>query len=145
MQHVTLVTESLVNEGLDRKRLRLSVLAHIAVELMIDRQILLQHENVCTDFYDSIDRADEKVLNTYLSRFLTAGELRIFLTKFQFFKQRRFVFLFRELENIVFGLNRVYSNVAKTEMTNEEKAGFLSVLNNIDGQMRYSWKEILKA
>ena len=145
MQQVTLVTQSLVNEGLDRKKLRLSVLAHIAIEMMIDRQILLQHEKVCIDFYNSIERADEKVLNTYLSLFLTEKEVTIFLSKFQFFKQRRFLFLFKELEHIVFGLNRVYSNVTQTEMTNEDKAGFLSVLNNIDGQMRYSWKEILKA
>ena len=34
--------QSFLNEGLNRERLRLSVIAHVAVELMIDRQILLE-------------------------------------------------------------------------------------------------------
>ncbi len=144
MQHLSQAIQSFLNEGLGRKRLRLSVIAHVAVELMIDRQIVLEKESICHDFYQAIDNANEKVLSVYFDDLSLVKEKKEFLTRFQFFKQRRFLFLFKDLEHIVFGLNRIYSSVTGIEFSEEEKSRFVNALNNIDAVLRYSWQEILK-
>jgi hypothetical protein len=145
MQHLKLAIQSFLKEGLNRERLRLSVLAHLAVELLIDRQIVLTNENLCHDYYRTIESTDENILTSYFDRFSLQEQKQNFLSKFRFFKQRKFLFLFKESENIVFGLNRIYLSATGTEFTDEEKSSLYIAINNIDGVIRYSWKEILKA
>ena len=143
-EHISLAMEQFLKQKLSREKLRLSVIAHLAVELMLDRQIVLANEELCNRYYMLIEHADEKLIRQYfaLHSLPIAGE--DFLSKFHFWKQRRVLFLFKELENIVVGLDRVYGSVTKTAFTEEEKRKFLSALHNIDSVMRYSWQEILK-
>jgi len=145
MNLLSVATQSFLTEGLSRERLRLSVIAHLAVEFMIDRQIIIENEQICTDYYTLINNADEKTISDYFDIYLLAETKRNFLIKFQFFKQRRFLFLFKDLENIVAGLNRIYQTTTLTEFTGQEKRNFFNALNNIDSTIRYSWKEILNA
>lgn len=135
--------QSFLNEGLSRERLRLSVIAHVAVELMIDRQIMLENEQLCIDYYNSLNEASENVLSGYFDALSLPDLKRNFLIKFQFFKQRRFLLLFNDLEHIVTGLSRIYQHVTGIEFTPQEKRSFFNALNNIDSTIRYSWKEIL--
>lgn len=144
MQHTTELTQSFLKEGLSRERLRLSVIAHIAIEMMIDRHIMLGNENICVEFYSTLGQVDERVLETYFHSFSLTAEKRSFLANFIVFKQREFLTLFKDLEKIVLGLSHVYSSVTKTEFTADEKNRFVAALYNIDNEMRYSWKEILK-
>jgi hypothetical protein len=145
MQHVTGLIQSMVKAGLDREKLRLSVIAHVAIEMMIDRQIVLEKRDLCEDYYRYLNQADEKVIHTFFDSFLPAEMKPVFFSRFRFVKERKFLFLFDELENIVFGLERIYSSVTKVEFTPEEKSRFLLALSNIDADIRYSWQEILKA
>jgi len=145
MNLISLTTQSFLTEGLSREKLRLSVISHLAVELMIDRQIILEDEQVCTDYYTLINNAEEKQISSYFDIFLLHETGKNFLSRFQFFKERRFLFLFKELVNLVEGLSRIYKNTTGMEFTVEEKQRFLSALNNIDTTIRYSWKEILNA
>lgn len=138
------LTAYFTEAGLDRSRLRLSVLAHIGVEMMLDRQILLHDHNICHRYYELVDKADEEVLKIYFDSLSLERQKQVFLDRFGFFKQRRFLFLFDDLENIVFGLNRVYGMVTKTEFSVKEKRQFLTALHNMDLVLRYSWQEILK-
>ena len=142
---MALTTQSFLNEGLSRERLRLSVIAHIAVELMIDRQLMLENEQLGFDYYGQLELASETSLAGYFDLLSLEDTKRDFLIKFQFFKQRRFLFLFNDIKNIVTGLSRIYQNVTRVEFTEVEKQLFFNALNNIDSTIRYSWKEILNA
>ncbi len=144
LQHVSMATQWFLQVGLNRERLRLSVIAHLAVEMIIDRQIILGEEKICTQHYTLLENADETILTSYFNFFSLNNEKKFFLRSFQFYKERRFLFLFKELENIVFGLNKIYGSVTKTELTETEKRKFLTALRNIDNDIRYSWQEILK-
>ena len=145
LQHIELMKQSFLSEGLSRNILRLSVIAHVAVEMMIDRQIILENEAVCNDFYDLLNRADEDIL----ANFFTVNNLvdygNNFLPKFKVFKERRYLMMFKEIEPIVYGLNRIYCSVTSTEFSEAEKGKFHAALHNIDGTIRYSWKLLLNA
>ena len=112
---------------------------------MIDRQIIIEQERLCYDYYDCLNMANENDIAAYFDAHLLGDKKRSFLTKFQFFKQRRFLFLFGQIENIVTGLSRIYQSTTQIEFTEGEKANFFTALNNIDSTIRYSWKEILNA
>ena len=141
----SLTTQSFLSAGLNRQRLRLSVIAHVAVELMIDRQLIIENGQLVVDYYNLINEASEELISSYFDVHRLTDTKRNFLIRFQLFKQRRFLLLFNELENIVIGLSRIYQNVTGVEFTEEEKLGFFNALNNIDSTIRYSWKEILNA
>ena len=140
---MTNAIERFLEAGLKRDKLRLSVIGHIAVEMMIDRQIMLNNETICTQYYSLLENADETILTSYFNLFVLENEKKDFFRSFKFYKQKRFLFLFNELENIVFGLDKVYGSVTKTAFTATEKEKFLAALHNIDNEMRYSWQEIL--
>jgi hypothetical protein len=143
MNQLTLTTDAFLEQGLDRQRLRLSVIAHVAVELMIDRQILIENEQLCVDYYEKLNNASEEQISAYFDAFLPADSKRNFLIRFKGFKQGRFLFLFNDIEKIVEGLSRIYQRVTRIEFTPHEKLKFLNALNNIDSTIRYSWKQIL--
>jgi hypothetical protein len=144
MQHTERAMHSFIKEGLKRERLRLSVIAHLTVEMLIDRQIILNNESVCNQFYKAIVQADESLLETYFRHFALNHVITRFFVNFHFFKQRQFLYLFKDPEKIVFALNRIYNSVTGTEFTEDEKERFLATIHNIDRKMRYSWMEILK-
>lgn len=143
-KQVSLICEAFIREGISRSRLRLSVIAHLAIEMMVDRQIVMHRRSVCEAYYSLIMQADEEVLGRYFDQLGLVAEKSIFMAKFGFFKERKFLFLFGDLERMVFGLGRVYASATGVEFTEEEKEKFLTVLYNIDGEMRYSWQQLLK-
>jgi hypothetical protein len=145
MNLVSLTTQSFLAAGLNRARLRLSVISHVAVEMMIDRQIMMENGQLVTDYYTLINNADEKLISDYFDLFSLEETKRKFFIRFQFFKQRRFLLLFTDPANIAEGLSRMYKNLVGFEFTEEEKNCFFNALNNIDSTIRYSWKEILNA
>ncbi len=143
-RHVSNATRLFLQAGLSREKLRLSVIAHIAVEMIIDRLIMKEHTTICGQYYQLLGQADELLLTKYFHSFGIEEEKSVFLRSFQFYKQKKILFLFSELENIVEGLNRVYSRISKVGFTEEEKGFFLTALYNIDNDLRYSWQEILE-
>lgn len=145
MQQISRTIQSMVNAGLNRQKLRLSVIAHIAVEMLIDRQIIIQHPGVCNDFYQDISNATNHDLIAFFDLHSLEVQKRDFLTKFQFFKDMRYLYQFNDLERIVYALDKVYGMVARTEFTKDEKNQFLQGISNIDDEIRYNWQEILNA
>lgn len=144
MQQESLVLQSYIVAGLDRNRLRLSVLAHLAVEMMIDRQIVAQHPDVCSDYYSILGQVDESVLKTYLVQTHIIRSEQIILTNFQVFKQKQFLFQLTDVSNLVAGLLRIYTSVTGYKFLSDEREKFVTALNNIDEEMRYSWNKLLK-
>jgi hypothetical protein len=142
---MALTLKAFLKEELNRERLRLSVLAHVAVEMMIDRQIVLEYEQLCVEYYDILNRAEDRVLTLYFDEMRLDYEMGVFMHRFHFFRERRFLFLFKNIENVAYALKRVYASVAGIEFTPIEESKFVAALNNIDNTMRYSWKQILKA
>jgi hypothetical protein len=140
-----LLINEFMSQGLNRERLRLSVLAHIGIELLIDRQIVIQQPEICANYYSLIHKADLVMLSRYFDILLPESAKTNFFARFNFFKQRQFISLFGELHYLVYGLNRTYQMVTGIEFTEDEKKQMQRALSNIDAQMRYSWKEVLKA
>jgi len=143
-EYLDLLLQAFIHGGLNRERLRLSVIAHLGIELLIDRQIVIQEPEICTTYYRLIHKADQIMLSEYFDILLLEAAKKNFLARFNSFKQRQFIMLFIELHYLVFGLDRMYATVTGTGFTEDEKGRIQLALGNIDARIRYSWKEILK-
>lgn len=133
-----------LNEGLDRQKIRLSVLAHIAVELMLDGCIVRYDKTIADRYYQTLQATDLAVLATYFDEFGLPVEKQQFLRSFQSFMQRKFIFLLDDTENVVLGLEKIYGSVAGIKFTEVEKKQLLTALHNMESHLRYSWQQLLK-
>lgn len=143
MQQVRRMTNLFVAENLDRNRLRLSVIAHIAIEFLLDRQILLADKYMAEDYYNKISEADTNIISAYFDEMDMKLEKQDFLSKFQFHKEKRFLYLFDDMQNIVQGLVRVYQRVTGVFITEPEQIKMETALYNIEKEMRYTWQQTL--
>lgn len=128
-----------ISNSINRSIHRVSFIAHIAIEMMIDRQILLHKSQYCQQFYATISEADTSIISEYFKQAGVSIAMQSFLPKFQFFRDKQYLYLFSDLNNIVLGINKIYSLVTKVEFTQSEKANLTSALYNIDDELRYTW------
>lgn len=130
--------------GIDRGSIRASVIAHIAVEMMLDRFILMQNPAVVYDYYKLLDNADTESLEGYFLHLNMSLEKQDFITKFQFHKKNRFLLMFNELDKIAMGIGRIYASATKSTLSETEQKQLIAALYNIENDMRYSWQNLLK-
>jgi len=135
--------QSFLTVGLKREEWRLSLLAHVGTELMIDRQIVNAEPHVLDSYYHLLEKADEKLLKKYFDYHGMAVQQQDFLTKFHFFKTRRFLSLFDDVANIAIGLDKMYGRVLKKSFGKQQKEQIELALHNMDSDIRYRWQELL--
>ena len=140
-EYQRMLVAEFMHQGLNRERLRLSVLAHIGVEQLIDRQIVIQQPEICATYYRLLYKADLVMLSKYFDILLPeSAKKRIFSLDLVRLSNAQFISLFGELHYLVYGLNRTYQMVTGIEFTEDEKILMLSAMGNIDATLRYSWK-----
>jgi hypothetical protein len=135
--------QSFLNAGLNRTEWRLSILAHVGVELMIDRQIVQSEPFLAEQYYQKLDEVEISLLKKYFDYHNMNLEQLDFLAKFQLFRTRRYLFLFTDIQNIVAGLDKMYSQLLKKSFETKEKQQLKIALHNIDNDIRYRWQELL--
>lgn len=144
VEHSKFLIALFLNEGLNRQKIRLSVLAHIAIELMLDGCIVRYDKTIANKYYQTLQATNEGVLATYFDEFCLPIEKQQFLSSFQLFMQRKFVLLLDKSENIVLGLEKIYGPVAGIQFTEIEKQQIVAAIHNMESQLRYSWQQLLK-
>ncbi|MBK7149381.1 MAG: hypothetical protein IPH78_11315 [Bacteroidetes bacterium] len=144
LNQVSVLIQECLKQGLDRRRWRLSVLSHLAVEMMLDRQIYHHQKEICSQYYSVLQLADMERIEYYFDHMGIALEKQDFIPKFQLYIEKRFLERFDDLESIVWGLGKIYSFVTKTLFTDLENKQLLAALSNIDEEMRYRWQDFLK-
>ncbi len=129
--------------GLSRAKWRLSLLAHVGVELMIDRQIVNAEPKLSEVYYQKLNDVDPEVLKKYFEYHNVNVEQQDFLAKFHFFKMRKYLTLFNDINNIVTGLDKMYGQVLNKTFGKQEKEQIGLALHNMDDDIRYRWQELL--
>ncbi len=135
--------QSFVSVGLSRTEWRLSLLAHVGVELMIDRQIVNAEPKLLEVYYQKLNDVDPEVLKKYFKYHNVNVEQQDFLVKFHFFKTRKYLTLFNDINNIVIGLDKMYDQVLNKSFEKKEKEQIGLALHNMDDDIRYRWQELL--
>lgn len=104
--------------GLKDREYRLFFLAHISLELLLDRLILLQFPGIADRFYDDLDKVDDPILKKALQSGVNT-EIGTFMTFIEKFREYKYVYTYLEIEKMIYALNRIMGR-AKQEAFDEQ-------------------------
>jgi hypothetical protein len=112
MEYTNGIKLLLEESGLDKDKFRFSFLAHIILEMMIDRLLLLKYTDLGTSFYDNLDACDDDLLVYFAQRNSKVDDG--FKTLVEKFKLHRFLLSYVNTDNFVYSLNRITGRVGIT-------------------------------
>jgi len=116
------------NIGVNKKAY---AIAHILVELLIDRQILLNNKQVAISFYDKLIQVDLESVTDFLKIDSNSDNFQLFLVNFISFIKNRYAFKLNDIENIPIALENILQNRIdfNTNFNNKE---FTNVVANVE-------------
>ena len=131
-------------EGLDRDRYRLSFLAHIAVEVMLDRQLIVQNNGLTIVYYDLLESIRMDNFRKYLKVLMTEQQMEATVRTFERFLEVKFLNYLEQTEGAAEGIMRTANRAIGVDFTEADREKLINALHNIDLEMRYSWNKLLE-
>lgn len=97
------------------------VIAHVLIELMIDKYIMNINSGILKAFYSKIDKIDiEKVEKFYLNLNIEENKSH-FIKNITKFKELKFLYRLKENEGIIFTLNKVFTKKLNYDFLDEKE------------------------
>lgn len=118
-------------------------LAHILMEMMIDRLLVRFFPAVCHQFYNDLSHIDTKILGQFVLRFSNKN-IDAFIQQFEHFCKVKYLFGYAFDDSFVYSVGRVFKYGSGIEMTMSDKL-FLKILINKLEQTHYKDPMIILA
>ncbi len=117
-------------------------LAHVLVELLIDKFLIEENLSAAQQFYFNLEKIDVVVLNTYLEKikYLDSN----FISRFDNFKVRRFAFLLDSNENMFQALKHICFHRINFRPTEAEELLLLVLIKKSTKVVEQEWKNVFK-
>lgn len=96
------------------------VIAHVLVELVIDKYLILKEEALLDQFYNTLKEIKTKKANLFFESLYIEEDSSNFLRNFSYFLKNKFLFVLKENEGIIFTLNKVFAKKLNYEFLKEE-------------------------
>ena len=136
--------QCMMQTGLDRNRFRLSFLAHIAVEVLLDRWLIVENKHLTDAYYNILNEVAFNKLDSYLSNVVSEIEKTKILNNFMRFKEVQFLYHLIQIEGAAEGIMRTAHRAATIIFSAEEKQKLIAALHNIESQIRYRGEKLLE-
>jgi len=114
--HTKLIKDLLKQEKLQLIHVKKHFVAHVLLELLIDRVIIKHDEKVLFDFYNCLDRIEKEKISHFFNE-NEPGVIDGFFDFYVKFRERRFLYKYSENETIIFILNKVLERVGLLPFT----------------------------
>lgn len=108
-----LLKEVFQSHGFGERPYRPFFMTHVALELLIDRQIVRDQYHLGEGMYASLARVEQDFLG---SLFLEKAETERMLTFLKKFVEKRYVFLYADNELFVYALNTLFSRIGHPQL-----------------------------
>jgi hypothetical protein len=107
-------------------------LAHIALELILDRYLIIEFDGIVEEFYTAIEDADEKEIRGFLE-IHKVEKIDLFIEKWQKFLEYRYLYKYTENDQLVFALNKIYQRAGmEGDWTVEQKRTVEKCIQDIE-------------
>ncbi|MFA9215182.1 MAG: hypothetical protein ACEQSR_15300 [Candidatus Methylacidiphilales bacterium] len=106
-------------------------LAHILMEMMIDRLLVRFFPSVCHQFYDDLSHIDTKILSQFVLRFSNKN-IDTFIQQFEHFCKVKYLFGYANDDSFVYSIGRVFKYGSGIEMTMSDKLFLKKLINKIE-------------
>ena len=96
-------------------------MAHIMLELMIDRLIIKETPEICDRFYHMLEKVTSRHINMYLNSLDFVKKAGEFVAFFDRFVQHRYLFHYINNEKLIFALNMIFSRIGDQQLTEGDR------------------------
>ena len=107
-------------------------LAHIALELILDRYLIMEVKGIVEDFYTSIESTEEQEIRGFLE-IHQVENIDLFMERWYLFLEHRYLHKYTENDQLSFALNKIYQRAGmKGEWTKEQKGSVGACIQDIE-------------
>jgi len=139
-----LIKQKLLEFDLIKSDVKTYFIAHIFLELLLDRQLIKENQSTCNDFYESLDQIDESKIVIFFAfskeKYLYNHEN--FCYFFNRFKKARYLFHYLDDEQIVFAMNKIYSRVSHEPYDKNDLEKFTTFISAIEIQIKDNFRKV---
>lgn len=111
------------------------ILAHIMVELLIDRQILHAEKETALLFYSNLERVEKSEVASFLKNGREDDVITRFLINFNGFLQNKYAYMLADMQNIPVALDKILSSRLGMSVV-QQRSEILEVAENIEFEMQ---------
>ncbi len=111
-KHTTLIKSLLMENEISNMPKRQYMVAHVMLEIMLDRMLLKHEKKIGEKFYSLLEQVDAAQLENTLVRCGTNQKIiDILLVKLQRFIHYRYLLTYTENESLIYALHRIYIQI----------------------------------
>lgn len=118
---------------------RLFAFSHVLLEIMLDRKLLKEQQQVCDTFYSMLQQVDLAVLEQFLIENTKAKHPGKAAEHFSTFCRRRFIYEYLENDVVSEMLNRINQRIGNPPFSASDYIHFNTLIHEIDEEL-YSQK-----
>lgn len=140
------LTEELKSLGLDSIQKYFFFYAHVLLEILLDRILLVEEENIAVNFYQKLDEVKMEIVSDYFA--FNKGILRPddFVDHFDEFMQHRYLFMYAKKESVARALGRIHFRLRGTTLSEGDLEKIAARVDDYTQRIRESYtdfKEVL--
>jgi hypothetical protein len=133
----------MLKSGISRSEIRVSVLAHLLVEILIDKSLCISDPNLAGNYYRTLETLDWNAVHHYFGKLGLNEEKQIYLDRMSWFMSNRFLHNITDSERIVAGACRIYARATGTDITKTDILRIKEAISDYEA-VRINWTELLK-
>jgi len=117
-------------------------LAHVFLELLLDRLLVKHNAQLCVEFYRDLESVNPLAAASYFSRIGKAGVFTEFFDNFNRFLYYRFLLFLGDNEMFVKALLRAYHKIIPVAVSRKESEILMALTDEIESEHRHHLLDI---
>jgi len=130
-EHTSQIKTLLYERNLQNPKLKTHLLAHVLLELMLDRLLIKLDITICDRFYVCLKKVEYDNLNILLNK-ISYYDHQLLCDYLDRFQQSQYLYSYEFNDKIIFALNRIFSRVGITELLKPDEQRFLNFIEEIE-------------
>ena len=118
-------------------------LAHIFIELAIDHVLVSENESKVNDLYSDLANCGKKEWEFFFTK-NNIDDFEIWFEGFSRFIKHRYIFTYKDTDNVIYALNRIYQSTGIGEFDTTQKEFLLVLLNTFVPEVKLKISELQK-
>ncbi|SMO78856.1 ACP phosphodiesterase [Solitalea koreensis] len=135
--------KKLITPLMEDSPVRPFILAHIALELLLDNLLIDTEKVEVADFYRNLESADRDNIVQFLA-INSIEQPQTFFNFFDKFNEHKYLYSYTDLDKLVYALNRICYRIWKSDFSEEATIHLQKTLNQYKNTLKPDFMSIFK-
>ncbi|OWY22779.1 hypothetical protein C7N43_02500 [Sphingobacteriales bacterium UPWRP_1] len=121
-RHFELVKSNIYKANLQSIPKYTYFVAHVLLEMLIDRLLMKQHPQLCNHYYNALLQTNTAIIGNYMQLWgMQKKETRQFIGHFELFCTNKYLYHYQTNSGLLYGLERMYRRVMPGSFSENDK------------------------